>query len=684
MKTENRFMLCRTITMIVLIGGFIANSSANMLSNGSFEIEPAGTTVVSGSSMLVKDDSTFTGWQFVSIGLTPDFSVTSVTNASDGIVAMQLDLTNSGSLNSYYLDRETSLTPVEYGTNYLFSFDAAWISGSANLALIIEERAPGGSFLASQQFSYPISNGNYQQFIQEWTPSNPATELLYLRFTPDAPSGTSISLLLDHVHLIEMPAAYNAWRAVWFTPAQQADPAISGPEVYYDTDDFNNWEEYIGYTDPTDGQTVPTIQMQSTASNEYVLSWSSVSNRVYSVRGTPDLTQPFSALQTNIVWPQSSYTDQTAQVEGFYQLEINLPQCTLPIYSNTLGNAEIIGSSHVVPTYFFGTNDCLNEGADALLAMGSKNIKIWYSYGSGETPTNAYPWNSTWPTGVTSLVDWLDNTHYTELFDKPFKTFLMNVASYTHWNPYYWKDSITPAQINQEETEFYEFTKALLQKYAGTGKIFILQHHEGDWHTRGHTTASTPAAAGVHERMVKWLNARQRGVTRAREEVCAQDVFVYHAAEINVVVNSMNSGQENMVNEVLPFTELDLVSYSCYDSCLAIGNPQLLKDAVDYIKQNMPDSAAFGNDNVYLGEYGVPENEYSDGQIDWVMNNTVNTGLEKDCPYIIYWQLYDNEVVTPGTPLPVTSNSDVRGFWLIKPDGTKSRHYDYLKGIIEL
>ncbi|MCK5675555.1 MAG: hypothetical protein KAH99_00910, partial [Verrucomicrobia bacterium] len=39
---------------------------------------------------------------------------------------------------------------------------------------------------------------------------------------------------------------------------------------------------------------------------------------------------------------------------------------------------EIIGSSHVIPRYYFGEEDCLNQGADVLLAMGSKVIKIWY------------------------------------------------------------------------------------------------------------------------------------------------------------------------------------------------------------------------------------------------------------------------------------------------------------------
>ncbi len=343
-------------------------------------------------------------------------------------------------------------------------------------------------------------------------------------------------------------------------------------------------------------------------------------------------------------------------------------------------NPEIIGSSHVIPRYFFGEEDCLNEGADVLLEMGSKVIKIWY-YNGLEKPNVMYPWNSTWPTGVTSLVDGLNDNHYTELFEKAFKTFILNVASFVSYNAYYWKDNLTEANIEQEEAEFYEFTKALLEKYAGTGKTFILQHHEGDWHLRGHTNADIDPTPEAIARMTAWLNARQRGVTKAREEINAQDVFVYHAAEINLVVKSL-SGAPNMVNEILPNTNLDLVSYSCYDACLKSAeeaNSTLLKTAIDYIKRMMPDSEAFGNDNVYIGEYGVPENHYTQAQIEAVMKNTVEVGLNANCPYIIYWQLYCNELKNTEATLPVQLNEDMRGFWLIKPDGTKSWHYNYLK-----
>jgi len=131
--------------------------------------------------------------------------------------------------------------------------------------------------------------------------------------------------------VIQMPAAYDEWKAVWFTPEQQADAAVSGPEVYFDSDAFSNWEEYIGYTDPTDGQAFPRFQMQPETivpdGQVYILSWASVSGRVYSVDWSSDLMESFVPMETNLVWPQTSYTDVTHQAEekGFYQMGIRLP-----------------------------------------------------------------------------------------------------------------------------------------------------------------------------------------------------------------------------------------------------------------------------------------------------------------------------------------------------------------------
>ena len=62
-----------------------------------------------------------------------------------------------------------------------------------------------------------------------------------------------------------------------------------------------------------------------------------------------------------------------------------------------------------------------------------------------------------------------------------------------------------------------------------------------------------------------------------------------------------------------------------------------------------------------------------------VIRITVETALEWGCPYIVYWQVYDNELrVKDRRP----TNDDVRGFYLIKPDGTHAAAWDYFASLL--
>jgi hypothetical protein len=64
-----------------------------------------------------------------------------------------------------------------------------------------------------------------------------------------------------------------------------------------------------------------------------------------------------------------------------------------------------------------------------------------------------------------------------------------------------------------------------------------------------------------------------------------------------------------------------------------------------------------------------------------VAKNVVETGLEWGCPYIVYWQLYCNEP-RPEAEIPSWKIDDFRGFWLIRPDGSKTNVYNYFAQIL--
>jgi hypothetical protein len=332
---------------------------------------------------------------------------------------------------------------------------------------------------------------------------------------------------------------------------------------------------------------------------------------------------------------------------------------------------EIIGITHVSGKYYLTDKDYLNEGADQILALGSRVIKVWF-----DNPPGSYPFNSEWPK-MNSMVEFAQSPYFQKLFNKPFKTYIMMCFS-TGPGGGYWINGITEKQKKDEQRQFYELTKHLLTAYKDTDKTFVLQHWEGDWLIRGNFDAKKDPTPTAIKSMIEWLNARQAGVNQARREVGQHGVRVYHVAEVNRVVDSMRQGKPNMVISVLPHTNMDLVSYSAWDAATAhFNDPNVLRDALDFIAKNTPDSPDFGNKNVYMGEFGMPENNFSPEQVQEAIPNAVQTALDWGCPYIVYWQLYCNEIRKGKGPPPVKNNDDVRGFWLIKPDGSRPWTWNY-------
>lgn len=337
---------------------------------------------------------------------------------------------------------------------------------------------------------------------------------------------------------------------------------------------------------------------------------------------------------------------------------------------------DIIGITHVDGKYHLTDKDFLNEGADQISALGSRVIKVWF-----HNPQKSYSFNSQWPQ-MNSLVEIAQSEYFKRLFDKPFTTYIMMCFSMGR-SAAYWRKGITSEQKLDEQKQFYELTKHLLITYRGTGKTFVLQHWEGDWLIRGNYDRKADPTPEAISGMIGWLNARQEGVNQARKEIGTDGVWVYHAAEVNRVVSTMEQGRPNMVDKVLPHTKLDLVSYSAWDSTTKYSeNPQILNEALDFIAKHTPDSIAFGDKNVYLGEFGMPENNYSPEKIRKVIPGAVETGLNWGCPYIVYWQLYCNELKDDKQKPPVESNDAVRGFWLIRPDGSKAWTWDYFYGLL--
>ena len=88
-----------------------------------------------------------------------------------------------------------------------------------------------------------------------------------------------------------------------------------------DQDGLTTWQEYIAGTVPTNG----TSCFKAVQSNRDVVTWSSVSGRVYSVYWSTNLVKGFQALETNILYPRGSYTNATPDTRlNHYQIKVRL------------------------------------------------------------------------------------------------------------------------------------------------------------------------------------------------------------------------------------------------------------------------------------------------------------------------------------------------------------------------
>lgn len=107
------------------------------------------------------------------------------------------------------------------------------------------------------------------------------------------------------------------WEEQFFgseTAANTNDPAANGLNSVL--------EAYIAGIDPTDPSSF--FKTALTNQNGFVVRWNATSGRVYSVFGSADLQSGFQPLETNILWPQSSWTDTVNRAGQFYKVDVEL------------------------------------------------------------------------------------------------------------------------------------------------------------------------------------------------------------------------------------------------------------------------------------------------------------------------------------------------------------------------
>jgi len=69
---------------------------------------------------------------------------------------------------------------------------------------------------------------------------------------------------------------------------------------------------------------------------------------------------------------------------------------------------------------------------------------------------------------------------------------------------------------------------------------------------------------------------------------------------------------------------------------------------------------------VFIGEYGFAAQGITPKEQDVRTRQVMRAGLKWGCPFVLYWEMYNNEVGKSG---------DQTGFWLIDDHNTKQPVY---------
>lgn len=346
-----------------------------------------------------------------------------------------------------------------------------------------------------------------------------------------------------------------------------------------------------------------------------------------------------------------------------------------------------LGATHMNGQYYLTDEPFIIEGARKVNELGYGVLKLWFYKDNGNQ--RGYKYNSDW--GLTrsmTLEELARHPYYREVFDMDFSVFTLNI-----------KEGLHPASIEEQQArlkqvqaEFYSLTKYLLETYQDREITFILSNWEGDWAMRGGTSKvsgwskeNIPDDAPIRvANMISWVKARQAGVDQARRDSPTSKCKVYNAIEVNKVFDGVIDGMPTITTDVLPQVKVDMVSWSAYDG----KSPDGVKmyRGIEYIRQHMnPTDYMKGEKVVFIGE--INQHENVDGRtkesVTEFCDLIMGVYLAQNIPYVIYWELYSNDTKEgPKDQSRVLSAEELRGNWLIRPDGSHGWAQQYFDTLL--
>jgi hypothetical protein len=335
-----------------------------------------------------------------------------------------------------------------------------------------------------------------------------------------------------------------------------------------------------------------------------------------------------------------------------------------------------IGTQTVGSKYKFTDKSMLVETAQEIKKMGSNLLKF-SMHPRYCTENYGLPKNDK----ITSLTKLATlEPSFKEVLDMDFKYYHIWVYGFSQYSPEPAGKKDDTAQIKFIDgysdsyakalySELYELTTHLLKTYNNSGKIFYLGNWEGDWHLRSDYDRTKPANIKTIEGMAKWAKTRQKAIDDAKRDANYKNVEVYHYIEVNLVKKALDQPNTKVVaNSIVNVVNPDYVSYSAYDATNPYKKEKSLnthlKKSLDYLESQLsPKTGLPKGKRVWIGEYGNPSANHDDQTQNLRSIWTIKASLEWGTPFILYWEMYNNEINS--------NNGKQVGYWLITDEGKK-------------
>lgn len=318
------------------------------------------------------------------------------------------------------------------------------------------------------------------------------------------------------------------------------------------------------------------------------------------------------------------------------------------VNEDVLSYNYVLGTQSFDPKYSFTQQDGLIETANAILDMGSNILKI---------SLNAQKYGLDFNGDATSLIQ--EHPSFKKVLDMPFSYYFFWVGTHSKW-----RDGYSEQERKTDSTLISDLTIYLREEFNQSGKQFYLGHWEGDWYLLpGYDVDHKPTDTSI-QGMIQYYNARQNALEEALRITSNSDVKVYQYAEVNRVVDAME-GKKRLTNYVLPYSNVDYVSYSAYDG--QMKSREQFHAILDFIEAHLPEKEGIEGKRVFVGEYARPAKLLSFSKFEHESENRdiMLKAITWGAPFILYWEMYNNEV----------DNNEHTGFWLVDHTGVKWPFY---------